>query len=340
MKKVWQIISVVLVIALSLSMTAFAEERENKVKLGAGSAEVLIGDGSSIVEIPLAFDGNIILTMIQVQVSFSDELKFVGYKEGDVVKGITEPALGTNPVIMPFVDTEIKGVEAKSGTFATLMFEVSNTEMKDYALVVEVVTAADKEYEDIKGSFECYNGLISVNRKSADFEISEERETAREARKQDVIALKINAGTAYTFGKTEAIDPDNSKVVPYLKNDRTLVPLRFVSETLGAEVKWETGWNYCYVIKGDKEIKITFNSADIEVNGQVVTYDAPVEVVQDRTMVPIRFISEELGYDVKWNQANQLVIITPLDDPWIEDRQAEKDVLEGILVTFLFNGIF
>lgn len=340
MKKVWQIISVVLVIVLALGMTAFAQEREDKVKLSAGSAEVLIGDGSSTVEIPLAFEGDITLTMIQVQVSFNDELKFVGYKEGDVIKGITEPALETNPVVMPFVDAEIKGVEAKSGTFATLVFEVPNTEAKDYALVVEVVAAADKEYEDVKSSFECSNGLISVNEEPADFEISEERETSRDARKQNVVALKINASTAYAYGKTETIDPDNSKIVPYLKNDRTLVPLRFVSETLGAEVKWEKGWNYCYVVKGDKKIKITFNSANIEVNGEVVTYDAPVEVVQDRTMVPIRFISEQLGYDVKWNQANQLVIITPADNPWIEDGQAEADVLEGILVTFLFNGIF
>ena len=75
-------------------------------------------------------------------------------------------------------------------------------------------------------------------------------------------------------------------------------------------------------------------------NGEVVTYDAPVEVVQDRTMVPIRVISEQLGYDVKWNSANKLVIITPADNPWNEDGQAAKEVLEGILVTFLFNGIF
>ena len=165
-------------------------------------------------------------------------------------------------------------------------------------------------------------------------------EDAIEKRKKDVIALKINASSAYAFGKMVAIDQANSKVVPYLKNDRTLVPLRFVSETLGAKVQWEDGWDYCYVIKGDKKIKITFNSADIEVNGEIVTYDAPVEVVEDRTMVPIRFISEQLGYDVKWNQANKLVIITPADNPWVEDGQAEANVLEGILVTFLFNGMF
>ena len=221
-----------------------------------------------------------------------------------------------------------------------MVFEVPTDEVKKFTLTVDVEGAANEKRERITESFETTDGTIIVGDISNPPVIDDARLEAGEIRKQDVIALKIDASNAYAFGKTTAIDPDNSKVVPYLKNDRTLVPLRFVSETLGAEVKWEDGWDYCYVVKGDKEIKITFNSADIEVNGQVITYDAPVEVAENRTMVPIRFISEELGYDVKWNQPNQLVIITPADNPWVEDRQAEIDALESILVTFLFNGIF
>lgn len=339
MKKVWQIISIVLVIALALGMTAFAED-EKVLKLSAGSAEVEVGEEKTLVEIPIKFEGDVKLTALQVKVDFSNEISFVEYKEGNVLKGITKPAVGVSPVVIPFLDVTVTGVEAKTGTLATLVFEVPTDEVKKFTLTVDVEGAANEKRERITESFETTDGTIIVGDISNPPVIDDARLEAGEIRKQDVIALKIDASNAYAFGKTTAIDPDNSKVVPYLKNDRTLVPLRFVSETLGAEVKWEDGWDYCYVVKGDKEIKITFNSADIEVNGQVITYDAPVEVAENRTMVPIRFISEELGYDVKWNQPNQLVIITPADNPWVEDRQAEIDALESILVTFLFNGIF
>lgn len=166
-----------------------------------------------------------------------------------------------------------------------------------------------------------------------------EEELTSAKRGEDVICLRINTPLAFANGKYIDIDEANDKVVPYIVNDRTLVPLRFVSENLGAEVLWEDGWEYCFVNKGDKKIKITFGSADIEVNGKVITYEAPVEVVEDRTMVPIRFISEELGYHVYWNEANSAVAITPIENPWVESRKAENDLLLDVLMTFLMKGI-
>ena len=336
MKKVWRIISIIVVIALALGMTAFAEA-EKTLKISAETVEVEYAEDSALVEVPVIVEGELNLNTLQVEVSYEKGIKCVEYKKGNVLSDVTEPSVDMSPIVIPFASAD--SVKISDGTLATFFFEVPANKAEVYYVSVKVTEAYDDDIEglpDVSSKIETVDGKIIVLEKQQDAE----HEAAVENRKQDVIALKINAGTAYTFGKTAMIDPDNSKVVPYLKNDRTLVPLRFVSETLGAEVQWEDGWDYCYVVKGDKKIKITFNSADIEVNGQVVTYDAPVEVTQDRTMVPIRFISEELGYDVKWNQANQLVIITPADNPWVEDRQAEKDVLEGILVTFLFNGIF
>ncbi len=337
MKKVWQIVSVVLVIALALGMTVFAENAE-KAKFVIGEATVEYAEDNATVEVPITFEGTAKLTALQLEVSFDKSVIFSECKIGDALPGVIEPAKNTNPVVLAFLDTSLQGVEAKNGTFATLTFIVPASEAKEFDLKLKVVTAFD-EKEDAQSlveQFETVDGKITVL-ENPEVALKDE---AIKNRKQDVIALKLNVGSAYAFGKSTAIDSDNSKVVPYLKNDRTLVPLRFVSETLGAEVQWEDGWDYCYVVKGENKIKITFNSADIEANGKVVTYEAPVEVVENRTMVPIRFISEELGYDVKWNQANQLVIITPADNPWIEGGQAEAAVLEGILVTFLFNGIF
>ena len=157
-------------------------------------------------------------------------------------------------------------------------------------------------------------------------------------RKKDVICLKIGKNQTIAYGKKKLIDPDNELVVPYIKNDRTLVPLRFVAETLGAEVLWEEGWDGCIIKKDGTEIKITFGSADFTVNGEKFTYDAPIEVVHDRTMVPVRFVSEALGQDVYWNERNSAVVISPADNPWVEGREAETTALSEMLVTII--GIF
>ena len=162
-----------------------------------------------------------------------------------------------------------------------------------------------------------------------------EPEYTSEDRKKDVIMLQIGRNLAIAYNKKVAIDPDNDQVVPYITNDRTLVPIRFVAETLGAEVLWEEGWDGCIIKKGETEIKLTFGSAEFAVNGEKVEFDAPIELTQDRTMVPIRFVSEQLGCDVYWNDLNKAVVISPADNPWNEDRETEIIALNEMLVTLL-----
>lgn len=155
----------------------------------------------------------------------------------------------------------------------------------------------------------------------------------RSNRKSDTLFMVIGESASFVNGKKILIDPANKQVVPYIKNERTLVPLRFVSESIGAEVLWEDGWDYCLIKKDGKEIKITFGSAEFEVNGEKFTYEAPIETVHDRTMVPVRFISEHLGYNVYWQELNQAVVITPESNPWIEGRNAEEMALVEVIVS-------
>lgn len=161
-----------------------------------------------------------------------------------------------------------------------------------------------------------------------------EKELTSLERKKDVICLKIGKSMTITYDKKTLID-ENPLVVPYIVNDRTLVPLRFISEKLGAEVLWEDGWDGCVIKKGETEIKITFGSAEFLVNGEKFTYEAPIEVVNDRTMVPVRFVSEVLGQDVYWHEGAELVIISPIDKPWVETRQAEKTAIDEMLISIL-----
>lgn len=98
---------------------------------------------------------------------------------------------------------------------------------------------------------------------------------------------------------------------PYTENERVLIPVRFVSEALGAEVSYK---NNTVVIKQDsKTIVMKTNTRTITVAGKPLTLDVPARVKQNRTFVPLRFVSEALEAKVDWNREKLLVSITTKD---------------------------
>lgn len=99
-------------------------------------------------------------------------------------------------------------------------------------------------------------------------------------------------------------------VKPYIKNGRTLVPVRFVSEEMGAKVSWNNAKREVIIEKNGKKIALRTGSRDVYVNGARMIIDVPAELKNGRTMVPLRFISEAFGADVKWLDTEREVIIT------------------------------
>ena len=124
------------------------------------------------------------------------------------------------------------------------------------------------------------------------------------------IILTIGQKEALVFGKTKAND-----VAPKIVNERTMLPARFVAESLGASVDWDEA-KQLVTVKGKNQnnedviILITIGSEKAVINGKEVQLDSPAFVENNRTYTPIRFISESLGADVQWNGAEQKVIIT------------------------------
>jgi hypothetical protein len=92
-------------------------------------------------------------------------------------------------------------------------------------------------------------------------------------------------------------------------NGRTQVPVRFVSEALGAEVGWEGSTKTVTISQGDKEIKIVIGKKDYTINGEKSLMDTEALLKEDRTFVPIRFVSEGLGARVDWDPAVRTVYI-------------------------------
>lgn len=98
---------------------------------------------------------------------------------------------------------------------------------------------------------------------------------------------------------------------PVIKNDRTLVPMRAIFETLGAEVSWNDETQTAEGVKDGKKVAVTIDENAIAINDEKHEIDVPAQLVNDRTMVPVRAISEAFDCIVQWNELKKYVIIMP-----------------------------
>lgn len=101
----------------------------------------------------------------------------------------------------------------------------------------------------------------------------------------------------------------NFDVPLVVENDRTLVPLRAIFEALGASVQWDDSTQTVTASKAGTEIKLVIGGKAFK-NGEPVALDVPAKLVNDRTMVPLRFVSESLGCQVGWDESTQTIAIT------------------------------
>ena len=98
--------------------------------------------------------------------------------------------------------------------------------------------------------------------------------------------------------------------LPVIVEGRTLVPLRSVFEALGATVEWNNETRSVTSVKGDVTITLAVDSKEMVVNGIVKTLDVPAQIMNERTMVPVRAVAEAFGCDVKWDNDVRCVVIT------------------------------
>lgn len=101
----------------------------------------------------------------------------------------------------------------------------------------------------------------------------------------------------------------NSDVEPIIENNRTLVPVRVISENLGYEVKWNEKTESVSINGNNKNIVMTINSSTSFVNNKKFTLDTPAKIINNRTFVPVRFIAESLGTNVDWDNENRVVVV-------------------------------
>jgi len=116
------------------------------------------------------------------------------------------------------------------------------------------------------------------------------------------------------YAKNIALNINNqiilTPVAPIQEAGTTLVPLRTIGENLGAQLDWNKEIQTVTITKGATEIKLVINSKTVIVNNEKQQILAAPKLKNGTTMVPIRFISENLNSDVRWDAPNQTVFIT------------------------------
>lgn len=115
---------------------------------------------------------------------------------------------------------------------------------------------------------------------------------------------------------------------PFVENNRTLVPIRALSERLGFTVGWVEAEQKITLTKGTDVVVLWIGKTEATVNGKSFTLDAAPKIQSDRTFVPLRFISEHLGANVYWDGAKRHVRVTPQGQsdpdalPWLNAAPA------------------
>ena len=130
---------------------------------------------------------------------------------------------------------------------------------------------------------------------------------------ETVIILQIGNSTFTVNGISNTLDSP-----PIIKNSRTLLPIRAIIEALGGTVGWDTTAKKVTVTLGSTTIELWIGKSIAKVNGVDTSIDSAnpkvvPEIINSRTMLPLRFIAENLGCDVQWDGTTKTITITYLD---------------------------
>lgn len=101
---------------------------------------------------------------------------------------------------------------------------------------------------------------------------------------------------------------------PVIKSGRTLVPVKALVQAFGAEVAWEPVTKTVTITRGELTLILTLGETGVLVNGESIQLDVPAQAMNGRTVVPLRFIAEQMGFEVDY------------EDGVITVEEAEEDV--------------
>ncbi len=116
--------------------------------------------------------------------------------------------------------------------------------------------------------------------------------------------MTVGSKTLLTNGKASTMD-----VSPVVRNGVTYLPVKYITDAFGGTSGWEAKTGSISIRRGDQLLVLNLNKKDYMLNGKRKTSDSATISVSNRTLVPVRLVSEQLGLRVKWEQETKTVTI-------------------------------
>lgn len=134
-----------------------------------------------------------------------------------------------------------------------------------------------------------------------------------------LIGLIFILGTLSAFaGEEITLELDGETIVtdvaPLIENERTLIPYRALLEAMGGEVSWNQEAQMASATLGSQKVQVTIDNTTGFVNGGIQVMDVPPRIVNNRTLIPLRFVLENLNCSVDWNPDTRTVLINSPQD--------------------------
>jgi hypothetical protein len=131
--------------------------------------------------------------------------------------------------------------------------------------------------------------------------------------KRGYILMKIGDDTMNVNGEIKEIDPGRG-TAPILINDRTMVPIRAIIETIGGTAEWNESERKILLTANNHRIEMWIGRTDIRVGGAPAEMDVEPTIINDRTLLPLRFVAENIGCPIEWIGSTREIMIVYASD--------------------------
>ncbi|WP_165452656.1 stalk domain-containing protein [Paenibacillus thalictri] len=186
-----------------------------------------------------------------------------------------------------------------------------------------VITAKKRGYASIKVSatdMEQTFNVTVLDKHTIDSYVSNMLTDASRTKMKGMVVLAINNSNAFVQGSKKTL-----QAKPLIDSENTMLPVRFVSENLGAEVAWDAETQTITITGGGNKISITVDASQMTVNETKMDLPVPAKIIQDNTYLPLRVLCEALGKQVSYRDG--VIIIAERNYEQDDDLYAELQAM-------------